>query len=193
MSMWETRAGRRYAPGDAGKRGQGRSRRHLPDVRGAPGPGKIGRGAACVEEEWATIRTQMGEEWPEAPLWGGQLMGRTEGSSRPSAHDGRVARHDQGGRAGRRGEELDAVDARRRLGRAGAVGVRAARGDHRHEVPKVPGDADRPNSTYKRRPGRPGTPQDKRRRRPWRVETHSHRYRSCHLPGNLAGKQLACR
>jgi len=30
---------------------------------GTPGPGKIGRCAACIEEEWATIRTQMGEEW----------------------------------------------------------------------------------------------------------------------------------
>ncbi len=34
-----------------------------PTCGGTPGPGKIGRCAACVEEEWATIRTQMGEEW----------------------------------------------------------------------------------------------------------------------------------
>jgi hypothetical protein len=27
------------------------------------GPGKIGRCSTCVEEERATIRTQMGEEW----------------------------------------------------------------------------------------------------------------------------------
>jgi len=29
----------------------------------ALGPGKIDRCAACVEEEWAILRAEMGEEW----------------------------------------------------------------------------------------------------------------------------------
>ncbi len=34
-----------------------------PTCGGAPGPGKTGRCAACVEEEWARLRSEMGEEW----------------------------------------------------------------------------------------------------------------------------------
>jgi len=34
-----------------------------PTCGGAPGPGKTGRCAACVEEEWAKLRSEMGEEW----------------------------------------------------------------------------------------------------------------------------------
>ncbi len=34
-----------------------------PTCGGAPGPGKVGRCAACIEEEWATMRMQMGKEW----------------------------------------------------------------------------------------------------------------------------------
>jgi len=91
-------------------------------------------------------------------------MGRTVGSSRPSAHDGRVAGRRQGYRAARWHKELDAVDTRQ--GRAGAVGVRVARGakprgDVRHELP---GDVER------RRPRHPGATQDERRDRPRRVE-----------------------
>ena len=34
-----------------------------PTCGGAPGPGRTGRCAACVEGEWATLRVEMGEEW----------------------------------------------------------------------------------------------------------------------------------
>jgi len=30
---------------------------------GAPGPGRTGRCATCIEEEWAKLRAEMGEEW----------------------------------------------------------------------------------------------------------------------------------
>ncbi len=33
-----------------------------PTCGGAPGPGKIGRCSACVEEEWSKLRAEMGEE-----------------------------------------------------------------------------------------------------------------------------------
>ncbi len=68
MSMWETPAGptggddialttpvsaaERAAVGDT-----------CPTCGGAPGPGKIGRCAACIEGEWATLRAEMGEDW----------------------------------------------------------------------------------------------------------------------------------
>jgi len=29
----------------------------------APGPGTIGRCSTCIEEEWARLRTEMGEDW----------------------------------------------------------------------------------------------------------------------------------
>ncbi len=71
MSMWETPAepagGDDIAlttpvsaavPGPADAAGD-----TCPTCGGTPGPGPIGRCAACIEEEWATIRTQMGEEW----------------------------------------------------------------------------------------------------------------------------------
>ncbi len=34
-----------------------------PTCGGVPGPGKTGRCATCVEEEWAKLRAEMGEEW----------------------------------------------------------------------------------------------------------------------------------
>ncbi len=34
-----------------------------PTCGGPPGSGKVGRCAACVEEEWARLRAEMGEEW----------------------------------------------------------------------------------------------------------------------------------
>ncbi len=34
-----------------------------PTCGGAPGPGRTGRCAACVEGEWATLRVEMGGEW----------------------------------------------------------------------------------------------------------------------------------
>ncbi len=71
MSMWETPAGpaggddralttpvSAVVPGPGATAGD-----TCPTCGGAPGPGTIGRCAACIEEEWATIRTQMGEEW----------------------------------------------------------------------------------------------------------------------------------
>lgn len=33
-----------------------------PTCGSAPGPGKIGRCSACVEEEWSKLRAEMGEE-----------------------------------------------------------------------------------------------------------------------------------
>jgi len=71
MSMWETPADPEGnddsalpTPVSAAISGRGGTADDTcPTCGGAPGPGKIGRCAACVEEEWATIRTQMGEEW----------------------------------------------------------------------------------------------------------------------------------
>ena len=67
MDMWETPAGPEggddialTTPASAASASAGDT---CPTCGGAPGPGTIGRCAACVEEEWATIRTQMGEEW----------------------------------------------------------------------------------------------------------------------------------
>jgi len=34
-----------------------------PTCGGAPGPGKTGRCATCIEEEWTKLRVEMGEEW----------------------------------------------------------------------------------------------------------------------------------
>ncbi len=67
VHVGDTGRGGRHRPDDAGERGHGRSRRHLPDVRDAPGPGMIGRCRACVEEEWTRLRATMGEEWLSEP------------------------------------------------------------------------------------------------------------------------------
>ncbi len=73
MSVWET-----PAPGDdtpqatpASAAERAAAGDTCPTCGGAPGPGKIGRCAACIEEEWATIRTQMGEEWYRRHRYGG--------------------------------------------------------------------------------------------------------------------------
>jgi len=94
-------------------------------------------------------------------------MGRVLSSGRPSAHDGRVAGCDKGGRAARRGEELDVVAAR--LRRAKSLGRRAAReaevrGELRHELP---------GAVEERRPRRADPAQEERRGRPRRVEPHT--------------------
>jgi len=34
-----------------------------PTCGGPPGPGSTGRCEGCLEEEWARLRAQMGEEW----------------------------------------------------------------------------------------------------------------------------------
>ncbi len=41
-----------------------------PTCGGVPGPGTIGRCAACVEEEWATLRAEMGDEWYQRHRYG---------------------------------------------------------------------------------------------------------------------------
>ncbi len=49
-----------------------------PTCGGAPGPGKIGRCVACVEEEWAKLRAEMGGGMvSQTPLRGRRLMERT--------------------------------------------------------------------------------------------------------------------
>jgi len=34
-----------------------------PTCGGAPGSGTIGRCLTCIEEEWARLRAEMGEDW----------------------------------------------------------------------------------------------------------------------------------
>ncbi len=64
MSMWETPARGDDTPqATLTSTASAAAGDTCPTCGGAPGPGKIGRCAACIEEEWATIRTQMGEEW----------------------------------------------------------------------------------------------------------------------------------
>lgn len=64
MSMWETPARDDDTPQTTPVSVVGTTPGNTcPTCRGAPGPGKIGRCSACIEEEWAAIRTQMGEEW----------------------------------------------------------------------------------------------------------------------------------
>jgi len=41
-----------------------------PTCGGAPGPGTVGRCAACVEGEWAKLRIEMGEEWVRRHRYG---------------------------------------------------------------------------------------------------------------------------
>ncbi len=64
MSMWETPAPgddtSQTAPANAVRAAAGDT---CPTCGGAPGPGKIGRCAACVEGEWVRLRAEMGEDW----------------------------------------------------------------------------------------------------------------------------------
>jgi len=79
MSMWDISAGPAggddialTTPVSAAAPGHGAAAGDTcPTCGGAPGSGKIGRCAACIEEEWATIRTQMGEEWYRRHRYGG--------------------------------------------------------------------------------------------------------------------------
>ncbi len=71
MSMWETPAGPTggddialTTPVSATVPGPGAAAGDTcPTCGGAPGPCKTGRCATCIEEEWATLRAEMGEEW----------------------------------------------------------------------------------------------------------------------------------
>jgi len=67
MSMWETPSGPAGGddialttpmPGPGAVAGD-----TCPTCGGAPGPGKTGRCAACVEGEWTKLRAEMGEDW----------------------------------------------------------------------------------------------------------------------------------
>jgi hypothetical protein len=71
MSMWETPAGPAggddralTTPTNATVPGLGAAAGDAcPTCGGAPGPGTVGRCAACIEGEWATLRAEMGEAW----------------------------------------------------------------------------------------------------------------------------------
>jgi len=71
MSMWET-----PVPGDDTPEATPASAVRTvaidtcPTCGGAPGPGKTGRCAACVEGEWTKLRAERGDEWVRRHCYG---------------------------------------------------------------------------------------------------------------------------